>query len=291
MPHDQERSAQGSIVRPQLFQASAQDDESIAQMVLLLDEQDDMPSARRLHDWAIESAGVRSGELVIDLGSGTGTMTRKLAELVAPSRAGGPMGRVIGIEPNARLRAVAMSRAEASGVPNISFIEGLAGALPFDDASVDLVWCERVLQHVKDPQAAINDIARVLRPGGRAVLLDSDHGTRIFFHLDPDVATAFSRPSLVPYANPYAARYIPGQVRRAGLLLDADIGSSAFVFSSQTLLPAQLMRVVADDAIQSRELARDVAEDAVRAVNEAAERGEAFAAVTVFGFVARKLDA
>ena len=51
------------------------------------------------------------------------------------------------------------------------------------------------------------------------------------------------------------------------------------------------MRVVADDAIQSGELARDVAEDAVRAVSGAAERGEAFAAVTVFGFVARKLDA
>ena len=40
-----------------------------------------------------------------------------------------------------------------------------------------MIWCERVLQHLHDPQAAIDDFARVLRPGGRAVLLDSDHAT------------------------------------------------------------------------------------------------------------------
>ena len=63
-----------------------------------------------------------------------------------------------------------MSRAKAAGVSNVSFVEGFAGALPFDDSTIDLVWCERVLQHLADPQSAINDIARVLRPGGRAVL-------------------------------------------------------------------------------------------------------------------------
>ena len=96
------------------------------------------------------------------------------------------MGWVTGIEPNARLRALAASRAENNGVPNVSFIDGFAGALPFEDSSVDLVWCERVLQHLNDPQAAIDDIARVLRPGGRAVLLDADQGTRIMSDLDPE---------------------------------------------------------------------------------------------------------
>ena len=97
------------------------------------------------------------------------------------------MGWVTGIEPNARLRALAASRAESHGIPNVSFIDGLAGALPFADSSVDLVWCERVLQHLSDPQAAIDDIARVLRPGGRAVLLDADQETRIISELEPDV--------------------------------------------------------------------------------------------------------
>jgi SAM-dependent methyltransferase len=289
MADGDEHSPQTSGVTPPLFQALVQDDESVAQMIVLLDKQDRMPAARRLHDWAIEKAAISPGDEVVDLGSGTGTMSRQLARLVAPAAsADGPVGRVIGVEPNARLRAIAASRAEADGVRNVSFVEGLAGALPFCDASVDLVWCERVLQHLADPQSAIDDIARVLRPGGCAVLLDSDYGTRFVTDLDPDVGAALSRASLGPIANPYAARRIPAQLRRAGLALDPDVGSSAFVFSSEVLLRTQVLRRDAEDAVASGQLPREVAEAAVRAVHQAAERGDAFAAITVFGFLARR---
>jgi ubiquinone/menaquinone biosynthesis C-methylase UbiE len=64
-----------SAVIPPLFRASTQDDESVAQMVGLLDAQNAMPSARRLHEWAIKAAAVRPGDQVVDLGSGTGTMS------------------------------------------------------------------------------------------------------------------------------------------------------------------------------------------------------------------------
>jgi ubiquinone/menaquinone biosynthesis C-methylase UbiE len=291
MAHDDERWSQVFGVTPPLFQAMTQDDDSVAQMVVLLDEQDALPSARRLHDWAIEKAGVSPGDQIVDLGSGTGTMSRELARFVVSASSEGATGWVTGVEPNARLRAIAASRAEANGVANVSFVDGLAGALPSDDSSIDIVWCERVLQHLADPQSAIDDIARVLRPGGCAVLLDSDYGTRIVSDLDPDVSAAFSKASLGPIANPYAARRIPAHIQRAGLTLEPDVGSSAFVFSSEVLLRTQVLRTDADDAVESGGLTRDVAEAVVRAVHDAAERGLAFVAITVFGFVARKSKA
>jgi SAM-dependent methyltransferase len=285
--HGDDHSHQTPGGTPPLFNAMTQDDESLAQMVVLLDEQDAMPSARRLRDWALEKAEVQPGDQVVDLGSGTGAMSRHLARLFAPS-VEGPRGWVTGVEPNARLRAVAESRAEAGSVPNLSFVDGLAGALPFDASSIDLVWCERVLQHLADPQSAINDIARVLRPGGRAVLLDSDYGTRFVSDLDPDLADKFSRASLGPIANPYAARRIPAQIHSAGLALEPDVGSSAFMFTSEMLLRSQVLRTDADDAVESGGLTRDLADAVVRAVHDAAEQGFAFVAITVFGFVARK---
>src|SRR5215217_2511420 len=97
-------------------------------------------------------------------------------------------------------------------------------------------------------------------------------------------------PESSPISNPYAARRIPAQVRRAGLALDPDVGSSAFIFSSEILLRTQVLQRAAQDAIGSGRLARDVAEAAVSEVHEAANRGDAFAAITVFGFVARKFD-
>ena len=65
-----------------------------------------------------------------------------------------PDGRAIGVEPNAKLREIAEARATAAA--RVSFVAGLAGDLPLADGSVDVLWCERVLQHLSDPQAAID---------------------------------------------------------------------------------------------------------------------------------------
>jgi len=113
MNGDDERALQMSGVIPPLFRASTQDDESVAQMVALLDAQDALPATKRLHDWAIVTAAVRPGDQVIDLGSGTGTLSSELAGLVTPrASTDGPMGWVTGVEPNARF---AGSRSESSG--------------------------------------------------------------------------------------------------------------------------------------------------------------------------------
>ena len=72
---------------------------------MVLDLQDAAPPIRRLRDWALAAAQVQPGEVVVDVGSGTGTMARDAGP------AGRPGGRVVGVEPNARLRSVADERA------------------------------------------------------------------------------------------------------------------------------------------------------------------------------------
>jgi ubiquinone/menaquinone biosynthesis C-methylase UbiE len=263
------------------FKPESIDDDAVAQMVAILDQQDAMPSVERLRVWALGHAGPRPGESVIDLGSGTGTMTRRLAAAV------GPEGRALGVEPNGMLRGVAEERAAAAGVDAV-FCQGLATEIPLPDASVDLVWCERVLQHVPDAQAAIREMARVLRSGGRALLLDSDHGSRVDSDIDPEVAHAITVAFMAQLANAAAARHIPRQAAAAGLVVDPDIGSSAVVFPQDLLVDSPMLRMAAEQAVADGTLTREQADEAIRGQSEAARQGWAFSTVTVFGFVCRK---
>jgi ubiquinone/menaquinone biosynthesis C-methylase UbiE len=265
------------------FKPGTVDDEAVAQMVTILDLQEAAPSIERLRAWALAAADVRPGDTCVDVGCGTGTMTRRLADLAGD----GSAGRVLGVEPNAVLEQIAAQRAAAAGSP-ARFCRGLATALPLPDVAVDVVWCERVLQHVPDPSAAIAEIARVLRPGGRALLLDSDHESRVDSDMDPAVAHALTLAYMSQLANPRAARSIPRQALAAGLVVDPDVGSSALVFPQEQLATGRLHRMAADQAVADGLLDAAVADAAVQALADAARQGRAFSAVTVFGFVCRK---
>src|SRR6478735_4648273 len=190
------------------FRPGTVGDAAVSTMVTVLDQQDAAPSIERLRAWALEAGGVRVGDVCVDVGSGTGTMTRRLARLVGR--------QVVGVEPNAELRRVAAARAASEGV-DATFVEGLATGLPLPDASVDVVWCERVLQHVPDAQAALHEMARVMRPGGRALVLDSDHESRVDSDFDLATGRAMLEAFLAQLANPRAARHVPRQAMAAGL--------------------------------------------------------------------------
>lgn len=99
---------------------------------------------------------VGSGTRVLDLAAGTGKLTRRLLELHAS---------VVAVEPVAGMRA----QLEAA-VPGVEVIEGTAEQIPADDGSLDVVTVAQAF-HWFDAPVALAEIARVLRPGGRLVLL------------------------------------------------------------------------------------------------------------------------
>jgi len=270
------------------FQADAQSDETVQMMVGLLDLQDAAPSMRRLRDWALGAADVQPGHRVVDVGSGTGTMARELADLV------GPTGQVTGIEPNSKLRTIATERAARQPDPpasgnrgSISFVEGLATRLPLPDHSVDLVWCERVMQHLADPQGAMNEFARVLRPGGRALVLDSDHASRVTSDVDFAVEAKITAAFFAMTPNPRAARHIPRQAIEAGFTVDPDVGSAALVMMAIPPGAPSLLEVSARQAVAAGTLSAEEAQQAIDRQRAAAAAGHGFSAVTVFGFSLR----
>jgi SAM-dependent methyltransferase len=109
---------------------------------------------------------IRPGERVVDCGSGAGTDALIAARLV------GPTGRVIGIDMTPEMLATARASADEGGLSNVEFREGLLEALPVETGWADVVISNGVLNLVPDKAAALAEMHRALRPGGRLQAAD-----------------------------------------------------------------------------------------------------------------------
>jgi arsenite methyltransferase len=134
------------------------------------------PELARVPDAIVESfAGVANhwllgdiepGEVVLDLGCGAGT------DLLIAAQKTGPTGRAIGVDMTPAMLERAAAGARDMGLENVELHESLIEALPLEDASVDVVISNGVIDLVPDKEAVFAEIDRVLRPGGRLQLAD-----------------------------------------------------------------------------------------------------------------------
>jgi arsenite methyltransferase len=106
---------------------------------------------------------------VIDIGCGPGFYCLELAVEA------GPEGVVVGIDSSASMLGLAARRCEAH--KNVSFHEADLMSLPVEEASFDRALCVQVLEYVENPTSALAEMRRVLRPGGRVVIWDTDWAT------------------------------------------------------------------------------------------------------------------
>jgi SAM-dependent methyltransferase len=109
---------------------------------------------------------IAAGEYIVDCGSGSGTDALIAAGLV------GPTGRVIGVDITPEMLAKARANAADAGMPNVEFREGILEHLPIDTGWADVVVSNGVLNLVPDKAAALAEMHRVLRPGGRLQMAD-----------------------------------------------------------------------------------------------------------------------
>jgi arsenite methyltransferase len=109
---------------------------------------------------------IRAGERAVDCGSGAG------ADALIAARLVGASGRVIGIDMTPEMLAKARASAAEAGLTNVEFREGILEALPVETAWADVVISNGVLNLVPDKAAALAEMYRVLRPGGRLQAAD-----------------------------------------------------------------------------------------------------------------------
>jgi len=109
---------------------------------------------------------LRTGERVVDVGCGAGIDSFIAAHMVGPS------GQVIGVDMTPAMLAKARRGAAEADVTQIEFREGLGEALPVDDGWADVVISNGVLNLMPDKPAALQEMARVLKPGGRLQIAD-----------------------------------------------------------------------------------------------------------------------
>ena len=120
--------------------------------------------------FAVELAGIRRGQQILDLASGTGDLAARFAGLV------GPDGLVMMTDINAAMLAQGRSRMTDHGiVGNVKYAQVNAENIPFPDNRFDCVTIGFGLRNVTDKQQALNEMFRVTKPGGRALVLEFSH--------------------------------------------------------------------------------------------------------------------
>jgi len=192
----------------------------------------------------LEHLELQTGETVVDLGSGAG-----IDALIA-ARQVGPDGKVIGVDMTPEMLAAARRNAEAAGAEQVDFREGRLEDLPVDDATVDALTSNCVINLVPDKALVFTEIARVLRPGGRLVVSD--------IVLDGDLPGAI-RESVLAYVGCVAGaerreRYFE-MLSQAGLgeveiLKDVD-----FLEMTENASPAEVVSLMEQAGIARDEVA------------------------------------
>ena len=147
---------------------------------------------------------LQPGERVGDIGAGPGFLA---AEMAADG------ARVIAVDPSASMRELARGRSA-----DVEVVDGSSEALPLPDGTLDAAVATQVLEYVPDVPGALAEIRRVLRPGGRVLLLDTDWDSVVWHSSDADRTRAVLAAWEEHLADPYLPRTLGAALRDAGFV-------------------------------------------------------------------------
>ena len=158
-----------------------------------------------------QALALAPGERVIDIGCGPGFLTAEVAGDV------GPNGWACGLDLSESM--LALARARCAGQPGAAWLDFRAGdatALPFPDASFDAAVATQVYEYIADMPRALAELHRVLRPGGRAVIVDTDWDAIVWHSIDRERSARILAAWDEHLADPYLPRTLRPMLLQAG---------------------------------------------------------------------------
>jgi arsenite methyltransferase len=225
------------------------------------------------------------GERVLDIGSGPGFLAAGIARRVGGS------GAVSGIDLSEPMIAYASALAAAPGAAPMTFALGDASALDFSDQSFDAVVSTQVYEYVPDIGTAMTEVHRVLVPGGRVLILDTDWDSVVWHTSDRErharVMTAWQD----HLADPWLPRTLTGRLESAGLTVERQ---NVLVLLNPAFDPhtysAGVMQLIANFVPGHRGVTNEEAAAWLADLQDLGARGEYFFSVNRYLFLARRPD-
>jgi SAM-dependent methyltransferase len=253
-------------------------DERLAAQLETLYRTRDVLRRRRL---VREAVAAGPGKQVLDVGCGPGFYVAELLEEV------GPTGSVTGVDLSPQ--TLDLARRRTAGAANVQLHLGDATALPVGDAAFDIALSVQVLEYVADVDAALGELHRVLRPGGRLVIWDVDWSTVSWHSADPGRMARVLAAWDGHLADPSLPRTLAARLRAAGF---GDVRAEGHTFATTehtpdaygvAIIPLVQQYVGGRDGVSEDEIGRWAADQ-----RELGERGEFFFACVQFCFTATR---
>jgi len=177
----------------------------------------------------------KRGERILELGSGNGIFTRELVDCVCSD------GHVIGLDSSEVI--IEMARHVC---PDGEFVLGDAQDLPFENATFDAIVAAQLFCFLNNVDVALTEAFRVLKPGGRIVILDTDWDTLIWRNSDPDLMERMLDAYKAVYADAHLPRTLPESMMQSGF---ASVAVDSFVVLNTSFADDTYARQSAEFAI------------------------------------------